>query len=191
MLNGSLNRRSYNRCTTCNKTDMVTGTHFAYYRLCRRKLWLFANGLNMEHTSELVADGKLIHETSYSQRSEKFSELEIGGVKIDYYDAHRRVIHETKRGNSAEDAHIGQLKYYIYVLKQHGIDGVVGILEYPKLKLRKEVYLSEEDSKVMEDSCKEIKEIIASDACPEKIKMKLCKNCSYYDFCWSGEAPHE
>jgi len=32
----------------------ITGTHFNYYLLCQRKLWLFANGINMEHTSDLV-----------------------------------------------------------------------------------------------------------------------------------------
>ncbi len=25
-----------------------TGTHFNYYQVCKRKLWLFANGINME-----------------------------------------------------------------------------------------------------------------------------------------------
>jgi CRISPR/Cas system-associated exonuclease Cas4 (RecB family) len=38
----------------------VTGTHIAYLHTCARKLWLFANGLNMEHTSEVVAEGRLI-----------------------------------------------------------------------------------------------------------------------------------
>lgn len=65
----------------------VTGTHIAYLHLCHRKLWLFANGINMEHTSELVAEGKLIGETSYSDRAQKFTEIEIDGVKIDFYDA--------------------------------------------------------------------------------------------------------
>jgi len=37
-----------------------TGTHFNYYQICRRKLWLFANGISMEHTSDTVYDGKLI-----------------------------------------------------------------------------------------------------------------------------------
>lgn len=40
----------------------VTGTHFNYYQVCKRKLWLFANGITMEHTSDLVYEGKLIHE---------------------------------------------------------------------------------------------------------------------------------
>lgn len=38
---------------------MPTGTHFNYYMVCHRKLWLFANGINMEHTSDLVYEGKL------------------------------------------------------------------------------------------------------------------------------------
>jgi CRISPR/Cas system-associated exonuclease Cas4 (RecB family) len=50
----------------------ITGTHFNYHQICHRKLWLFANGIQMEHTSEAVSQGKLIHETSYRQRSDRF-----------------------------------------------------------------------------------------------------------------------
>ena len=54
----------------------LIGTHFNYYQVCKRKLWLFANGIHMEHTSDLVYDGKLIHENSYPQRSSKYEEIE-------------------------------------------------------------------------------------------------------------------
>jgi CRISPR-associated exonuclease Cas4 len=43
---------------------IITPTHINYYHVCHRKLWLFSHGKQMEHTSELVAEGKLIHETS-------------------------------------------------------------------------------------------------------------------------------
>ena len=36
----------------------MTGTHFNYYQICHRKLWLFANGINMEHTFDLNDGGK-------------------------------------------------------------------------------------------------------------------------------------
>ena len=26
----------------------ITSTHFNYYQVCKRKLWFFANGINME-----------------------------------------------------------------------------------------------------------------------------------------------
>lgn len=63
-------------------TLTITGTHIAYYHVCHRKLWLFANGINMEHTSDAVSEGKLIGETSYRGRAEKFTEIEIDGVII-------------------------------------------------------------------------------------------------------------
>lgn len=50
----------------------MTGTHFNYYHVCHRKLWLFANDINMEHTSDLVFEGKLLHEESYPQRPERY-----------------------------------------------------------------------------------------------------------------------
>jgi len=155
--------------------------------LCHRKLWLFANGINMEHTSDIVYEGKLIHETSYPQRSEKYTEVEIGGVKIDYYDARNHVIHEVKKSDKAEEAHEWQLKYYMYVLWQAGIEDVSGILEYPKLRKTNEVLLSERDIAEIEEIKFKILEIIESEKCPSVINSKLCKNCSYFDFCYINE----
>ena len=66
---------------------LISGTHFNYYQVCHRKLWLFANGINMEQNSDLVYAGKLIHEESYPQRSERYEEIEIDGIKVDYYGA--------------------------------------------------------------------------------------------------------
>ena len=106
---------------------IITGTHFNYYQLCRRKLWLFANGINMEHNSDLVYEGKLIHEDSYPQRSVKYEEVAIDGIKVDYYDARNKVIHEIKKSNKVAKAHEWQLKYYMYVFEQHGINEVKAI----------------------------------------------------------------
>jgi CRISPR-associated exonuclease Cas4 len=119
--------------------------HFNYYQLCHRKLWLFANGINMEQESDLVYEGKLVHESSYPQRTSKYEEAEIDGIKVDYYDARNKVIHEIKKSNKVDKAHEWQLKYYMYVFEQHGIDGVKGILEYPLLRKTKEVILTDVD----------------------------------------------
>lgn len=70
----------------------ITGTHFNYYQLCLRKLWLFANGINMEQESDLVYEGKLVHESSYPQRTARYEEVEIDGVKVDYYDVKKKIM---------------------------------------------------------------------------------------------------
>lgn len=165
----------------------ITGTHFNYYQICHRKLWLFANGINMESTSDTVYEGKLIHESSYPQRSEKYEEVEIDGVKVDYFDAKHRVIHEIKKSDKVEQAHEWQLKYYLYVFERNGIDSCTGVLEYPTLRQTSKVELTDVDREMIAEMEKKIEGIIEADECPSLAKKRLCKNCSYYDFCYSNE----
>ena len=165
----------------------ITGTHFNYYQLCHRKLWLFANGVQMEHTSDLVYEGKLIHEESYPQRAGRFKEIQIGGIKIDHYDAKQKVIHELKKSDKMEHAHLWQLRYYIYILEKAGIEGVSGILEYPKQRKTEEVFLSIPDRETIKTYIGEIEEILNSPNCPAKLKISKCRKCSYFDFCFIKE----
>lgn len=166
---------------------MTTGTHLNYYFVCKRKLWLFANGINMEHTSDLVYEGKLIHETTYPQRSERYEEMEIDGCKIDFYDAKNKVVHEIKKSDKIETAHEWQVKYYLYVLERNGIEGATGILEYPTMRHKSYVELTDDDRNEIKKIVKEIEEIIQSEICPPVINSKICKNCSYYEFCYITE----
>jgi CRISPR-associated exonuclease Cas4 len=165
----------------------TTGTHFNYYLICHRKLWLFANGINMESTSDLVYEGKLLHETSYPRRSEKYQEIALDGIKIDFYDPKNKVVHEIKKSDKHEEAHEWQVKYYLYVLEQNGIEGVTGILEYPRLHKTDEVLLTIPDREAIVEMLAKIEKIIQDEHCPERIQKTRCKNCSYFDFCWSGE----
>lgn len=165
----------------------ITGTHLAYFLTCKRKLWLYHNQIQMEHTSDLVAEGKLIGETAYEQRPDKYRELAIGPIKIDHYDAKNKVIHEVKKSSKVERAHLAQLWYYIYILDSHGIFNVTGILEYPKLKQRKEVTLEASDRLTLEKWINEIEEICSQSHCPSLEKKSICKSCSYFEFCYSGE----
>lgn len=164
----------------------ITGTHFNYYQICHRKLWLFANGINMEHTSEAVFEGKLIHENSYKQRSERFKEISVQGIKIDWFDSKNNVVHEIKKSDKKEEAHLWQVKYYLYVLEQNGINAT-GLLEYPKLRKTQEVLLSEPDREFIEEAAVEIEKIIHNETCPDRIQKSKCRNCSYFDFCYSEE----
>lgn len=165
----------------------ITGTQVNYYHVCKRELWLFSHNIQMEHTSDTVEEGKLIHESTYPHRAEKYQEVEIDGIKIDYYDPKNRVVHEVKKSNKAEQAHTWQIKYYLYVLHKRGIEGVTGILEYPALRKTEKVELVTKDIEYLETVRREITEIVQSTTCPPLIQKKICKSCSYHDFCWSGE----
>ena len=164
----------------------ITGTHFNYYLICHRKLWLFANGINMESNSDLVYEGKLLHETSYPRRSEKYREIELEGIKIDYFDPKNKVVHEIKKSDKHEEAHEWQVKYYLYVLEQNGVNAT-GLLEYPRLHKTDEVLLTAPDREAIGEMMVEIKKIINREDCPERISKSRCKNCSYFDFCYANE----
>ena len=173
----------------------LIATHINYYIVCPRKLWLFANGINMEHTSDTVYDGKLLHEKSYPQRAEKYNEIEVSasfdGIdlsgKIDFYDAKNKIIHETKRSDKVEEAHEWQVKFYIWLLELNGIEGVTATLEYPKLRRTDEVLLSQADRLFLQETVQKVKSLIEAELCPPKINAKICKSCSYYELCYIEE----
>ncbi|HOF12951.1 MAG TPA: CRISPR-associated protein Cas4 [Spirochaetota bacterium] len=163
-----------------NITPVITGTQIAYYIVCHRKLWLFNKNISLEHTSELVEIGNLIHEASYTR---KRKEINLEGIKIDLLEAKRGIIHEVKKSKALEESHAWQLKYYIYYCKQIGIE-VEGIIDYPKLRRREKIILNMEDEEKIKNILNEIYVIMSDDKLPAVIKKPYCKKCSYYEFCY-------
>ncbi|EQA36748.1 CRISPR-associated protein Cas4 [Leptospira inadai serovar Lyme str. 10] len=167
------------------------GTHFNYYFICHRKLWLFSSGISMEHSSDLVEQGNLIHETSYPERRKRYREVLLTDIRIDFYDPKDKIVHEVKKSPSFEDAHIWQLKYYIFKLEENGLPGVKGLLEYPKHKRIKEVFLDESDKEKLSEITREIESILERKTPPDRLPKERCTNCSYFDFCWVAELEEE
>jgi len=174
----------------------ITATHINYYNICHRKLWLFTNGINMEHTSDTVADGKLIHETSYPQRAEKYREIDLSfklsdevdlSGKIDFYNAKEKIIHEIKRSDKIEGAHEWQVKFYLWLLKLNGIEDATAVLEYPTLRQTNTIELTDTDIRYLEKITIEIIRLKDSEKCPPVIHSKICKSCSYYELCYVEE----
>ena len=165
----------------------VTGTYIKYYMICHRKTWLFHHRIEMEHTSELVAEGVLIGERTYPQRAERFREIELEGSKIDFYDPHNKVVHEIKKSDKFEHSHIAQVKFYLYLLRRNGIEGATGVIEYPKLRQTERVELTDEEVPQIEQWVQDIQRIVADEHLPERLKKSKCRSCSYFDFCYVGE----
>lgn len=159
---------------------VITATQINYYFVCHRELWLFSHQINMEHNSELVELGKLLHEDSYKRENK---EIQIGPIKIDFIGKDG-VIHEVKKTPSMEEAHIWQVKYYIWYLKNLGIKNLRGEIDYPKLKKTQEVELTATDEEKLENIIKKIDDIINTEEMPQTINKSFCKRCSYYELCY-------
>ena len=173
----------------------INATLINLYNVCPRECWLHANGVRMEHTSDTVADGKLLHETSYADRNAKHSELDIEAKyeevnlygKIDFYDSKRKIIHETKRGNKVEEAHSWQVKFYLWLLKLNGIDDATGTIEYPLLRQKEPITLLKSDIQALQQIVMAVSNLQQSNTCPQVINAKICKSCSYYELCYIDE----
>lgn len=158
----------------------ITGMMVYYYNVCKRKLWFFCNEINMEEENEDVKLGKLIDENSYC-RKEKHINID-NTINVDFLDD-KGILNEIKKSNKIEEASIWQVKYYLYYLKQRGVETSAKI-EYPLLKQSIDIELSLEDENTMKSMLEAINEIVYSDAPLPKVESKICKKCAYYDLCY-------
>jgi CRISPR-associated exonuclease Cas4 len=169
--------------STVTPSPLFTGTQVNYSLVCPRKLWLFSKDLDMEHTSEYVELGRLIHESSFA-REEK--EILIDRIKIDF-SARQGVINEVKKSDAVEEAHVFQVLYYLYYLKHaKGLTEIKGKIHYPRLRQTLNVELTPEREAELEKILEKIKQILASDQPPPRLeKVSFCKKCSYYELCYT------
>lgn len=159
----------------------ITGTMFYYYFVCHRKLWCFVNDIRLEDESEHVLLGKLLDESSYGREEKQILIDET--VNIDFIKDWK-VLHEVKKSKSIEEASMWQVKYYLYFLKQRGIPMEKGVLDYPKIRQRREVYLEEGDFERIAGILEDIERIANQEKSPAVIQSKICKACAYYEFCY-------
>jgi CRISPR-associated exonuclease Cas4 len=60
-------------------------------------------------------------------------------VKIDFFDAIRGIVYETKKSaavsiGAQELAHVAQVQFYLYLLRKNNVTAHYGQIEYPKLR---------------------------------------------------------
>jgi CRISPR-associated exonuclease Cas4 len=164
------------------KELVFNGTQVNYYIVCSTKLWYFSHFLQMEQNSDLVELGKLIHETSFEKLKK---DVQIDSkISIDFVErGNKIIIHDVKKSKKLEKAHIYQLLYYLYYLKQKGIKAE-GEINYPKIRKIEKIDLTEKNEEEIEAILKQIKEIISLSKPPKPEKKKYCRKCSYFELCW-------
>ncbi|MCS6955974.1 MAG: CRISPR-associated protein Cas4 [Candidatus Calescibacterium sp.] len=164
--------------------ERITGTQVAYYMVCKRKLWFFTKGIEMENSNDSVIIGKVISQEAFKR--EKYREVVIGEtIKVDFIRIGKEiVVHEVKKSRKMEEAHIWQVKFYMYSLRKFGVPVNMGIIHYPKIMKKMEVTFDSEDEKKIEESLSQINLIKNLEFPPAVINKPFCKNCAYYELCY-------
>lgn len=159
----------------------IGGLHVQYYTVCKRKLWLYSKQISFETDHDKVIEGTLLHENSYKRKDK---ELEIGDAVIDAMDS--EFVQETKLSSKMQKADEWQLLYYLFLLKNRGIEKR-GKIVYTKEKKVITLELTEEKEKQLKKIIAEIYQIIEAEWAPKFKKLPYCKSCAYYDFCYATE----
>lgn len=161
----------------------VQGIKVNYFYICKRKLWLYSKGITMEHNSDRVLSGKIIHEKSYPSKTKR-DVMVHDIINIDILDG--KYIREVKISSKMQEADRMQILYYLYYLKSIGINKK-GLINYVKEKRMEEIELTEKGEQEIEDILIQINKITSTIIPPKLKKLPYCTKCAYYEFCYAKE----
>lgn len=157
----------------------ISGTMYAYSYLCWRKLWFFAKDIVMEQDNENVIIGKIIDQESYRREKKHLYLDDVVCIDI----VKDNVICEIKKSSSQHEMAVQQLKYYLYLLNEKGIE-VKGELLVPKENRKEMIMLNENDIFEIDKQLEKIKRICNEVTPPEIINSRICKKCAYFELCY-------
>lgn len=160
---------------------IITGTLVWYYHVCEREVWLMGREITPEEDYQALDMGRAIHEIYY-QRMKK--EIALNGMKIDVIKGQNKTVCEVKTSSKYLEAAKMQLIYYLYRLKESGIDAIGEIL-IPKEKKKISIHLSPEIEETLLKALRQIKRIIDLEQPPLPKRTHFCRNCAYKDMCWT------
>lgn len=179
----------------------IGGMLVGYYVVCPRKAWLSVRGIWMEQESEAVDLGRLLDQSSYD-RSEKHltidaevpdpatgSAIRLVG-KIDRANLRSGVLHETKKGRSCEEAHLWQVRFYLWLLLRNGVTRADaspfrGQLDYPLLRRTEAVTLEPDHVTYLTNTVMAVRELAGQETPPARLtKRSFCAKCAYEELCY-------
>lgn len=178
-------------------TPRIGGMLVGYYLICPRKAWLSMRGLWMEQESDTVALGRLLDANSYTRRT-KHLMLEADAPdgtrlvgKIDSANLQGGVLHETKKGRACEEAHLWQLRFYLWLLRLSGItraDGkaFTGQLDYPALRRTEPVVLEPDHEARLADIISSLRQLAEEPHPPARHpRRRFCRACAFEELCYA------
>jgi len=158
---------------------------FNAYNICKRQAWLMIRQLNADQDNTFLNIGKLIDETSFKREKKKVYIADIS-AQIDMITKKNGTlfIAEIKKSSKTLKSGEFQLKYYLYLLQQKGIN-IKGLIKIPREKKSIEIELNSNDIRKIKEVLKEANSVLEKDIPPETEKIRLCKTCAHFEFCWS------
>lgn len=177
-------------------TRRIGGMLVGYYVLCPRKAWLSMRGLWMEQESTTVALGRHIDQTSYERERKELhltAEAPDGTPlvgKVDWARLDAGVLHETKKSAAAEEAHVWQLRFYLWLLFLNGVTGPDGApfrgeINYPRRRRTESVELTEAHAERLAEIVAALRALSEKETPPpRRDDRSFCRQCAFEELCY-------
>ncbi len=166
----------------------LTGTHLNYLVVCHRKLWLYANGIEMERENENVQIGKQIGAVAFGREKKEINldnQIVLDWAEAKVGDDGVLTIHEVKKSRAVNEAHRLQMLFYLDFLRAKGV-AARGVIDYPEIKQRESIELDEAGEALLQDALIQVRAIIESEGAPPRLdKISFCSKCAYFDLCYA------
>lgn len=159
----------------------VTGISIQYSEVCKRELWFYLNGIDIDRENKYVAVGSSVDKQSYKDKSETI--IIDNMIAPDFLENGKVVEVKPTSGNSAARL---QLLYYLWYLERYYDVKKEGVLAYPTERKREYVSLDENNRENVVEAIETVWEVFNMDSPPEYTKKPVCSSCAYKDFCMIG-----
>jgi CRISPR-associated exonuclease Cas4 len=154
-----------------------------YYYICPREVWFMARYIVPEQDNTNIALGRLVNEESYSREKK---EVRIENIVIDIIKKENEeiIVGEVKKSSRYKESARMQLLYYLYILKQKGLN-LKGELLFPKEREKITVELKESDEIKLLEDIQNIEKLIKQGSPPKLVKTRFCAKCGYRELCFA------
>lgn len=174
----------------------VRASDLANYLVCPRKAWLVRRGITLEQDSDVVALGKLIDETAYAREKRPATvwahapDGTLLSAKFDGLNLRDGIVREVKKSPSCEEAHVWQVRFYLWMLWLQGVrkrDGSAwsGLIQYPALRRQEAVALAPEHQAELERLVRAVRALDTSPIPPRLSKRSFCTRCAFEELCYA------
>lgn len=160
----------------------VSGISVQYFTICKRELWFYQRGVDIDKQNVHIVRGTDIDNNSYNNiKSDAERQIINNEIAPDILQDGRII--EVKPSKKLEKASENQLYYYLWYFKNILDDKRSGVMAYPNQRQRNNIQLSKENEKQIEEIIDGIYDIYCKDEPPEFKEKPYCDSCAYKDFC--------
>ena len=158
---------------------------FNAFNICPRQAWLMSRNLTADQHTAFLEIGRLISETSFLKEKKEIFLADMH-AKIDMITKKDGdlFVCEIKKSSRTLNTGILQLKYYLYLLKEKGLN-YKGIIKIPKERKSMEIELTDKDISIIEEKLKLSTDILAKETPPKAKRLNICPKCAHFEFCWA------